>query len=359
MALNKSTDSDFTSRVDTSDPTGYPYATFKNKNSTSSNDGTPLGLSKLWKDIDGFLQYLLTKGGITPSGVPDSATASDYASAIFNAESIGNDGLSNDLSLDKFSQGELNFSVGDFEFFFSPAGLTMYHGNPGVRKIIRLQTNGAGSKPTLTVDREGQSSKTVITNDSINAVDIDANEVRSVNVVATSTVSTSGGTENAYIGANTGLVTGPAGGLQTTTTRRGIKYHGATHSGISTIVRRSSTFLINSLIGTNDFVFSGTAAPDTHVHTTGQRILLSSTLDTGVPIGSLILGASIYYVGITSGDKIFCNNVELQLGTFGGNIGLSTLYTYFARNSSGAELSELIDTTEAAYLTIDYDASGM
>lgn len=58
----------------------YPHGSVKNKVSPTDL-GTPV--EKAWlNDIFGFLQALLVKAGITPSGVPDTVQASDYLDAL-------------------------------------------------------------------------------------------------------------------------------------------------------------------------------------------------------------------------------------------------------------------------------------
>lgn len=59
----------------------YPYGSFKNATSDESNDGTPVDNG--WgNDIAGFLQALLTKAGVVPSGAPDTAQSSQYLRAM-------------------------------------------------------------------------------------------------------------------------------------------------------------------------------------------------------------------------------------------------------------------------------------
>jgi hypothetical protein len=57
----------------------YPQGRSINK--TTPGTGTPL--EEKWRnDIEGFLQYLLKKGNVIPSGLPDTAVASDYYDAL-------------------------------------------------------------------------------------------------------------------------------------------------------------------------------------------------------------------------------------------------------------------------------------
>jgi hypothetical protein len=59
----------------------YPEGSFKNDSTGTALDGTPL--EKTWpNDIYGFLQALLDAAGITPSGSPDTAVASQYLAAM-------------------------------------------------------------------------------------------------------------------------------------------------------------------------------------------------------------------------------------------------------------------------------------
>jgi hypothetical protein len=60
---------------------GYPHG--KAKNVIVAGDGTGTPLEAAWlNDIWGFLQDVLARAGITPSGDPDEVGASDYADAL-------------------------------------------------------------------------------------------------------------------------------------------------------------------------------------------------------------------------------------------------------------------------------------
>lgn len=71
-------------QIDTTDPNGYPQGKAKNISSPGSGDGTPYE-KDLVNDLFGLLQALLFRGSVTPSGVSDSATASDYFTALRKA----------------------------------------------------------------------------------------------------------------------------------------------------------------------------------------------------------------------------------------------------------------------------------
>jgi len=59
----------------------YPYGSFKNSDTPTSRNGTPL--EKAWpNDIYGFLQALLTEASVVPTGEPDTAVASQYLTAM-------------------------------------------------------------------------------------------------------------------------------------------------------------------------------------------------------------------------------------------------------------------------------------
>lgn len=61
----------------------YPYGQARDITTPSDGTGTPLRAS-LVNDIFGFLQATLIKGGVTPSGAPDTAVASQYLTALKN-----------------------------------------------------------------------------------------------------------------------------------------------------------------------------------------------------------------------------------------------------------------------------------
>lgn len=63
------------------DPGGYPYGMAQNVTAEGDGTGTPFE-ADLLNDILGLQQALLVAAGITPSGVPDKANASQYLTAI-------------------------------------------------------------------------------------------------------------------------------------------------------------------------------------------------------------------------------------------------------------------------------------
>lgn len=79
MAIIPSTD--YSGQIDTSDSTGYPHG--KAQNVTVAGDGTGTPLEQDWvNDLWGFLQALLDRAGITPSGNPDKVGTSDYLDSL-------------------------------------------------------------------------------------------------------------------------------------------------------------------------------------------------------------------------------------------------------------------------------------
>lgn len=78
MAIVPSTE--YPAQTINSDP-GYPHG--KARNVTVPGDGTGTPLEADWlNDLWGFLQAALSYGGVSPSGVPDTASASDYLDAL-------------------------------------------------------------------------------------------------------------------------------------------------------------------------------------------------------------------------------------------------------------------------------------
>lgn len=70
----------YSGQIDT-DATNYPHGKARNESVSGANNGTPL--EKQWvNDIWGFFAALLAAGGVTPSGSPDTAVASQYLQAI-------------------------------------------------------------------------------------------------------------------------------------------------------------------------------------------------------------------------------------------------------------------------------------
>lgn len=68
-------------QLDETDPVGYPHGKAQNETSPGDDDGTPLEQA-LVNDIFGFQQALLGEAGLTPSGTPDTAVASQYLQAL-------------------------------------------------------------------------------------------------------------------------------------------------------------------------------------------------------------------------------------------------------------------------------------
>lgn len=84
MTINFLTDALLAGRRDDTDLTNYPYATFKDRTSTLSNNGTPLTYAKTWKDFDGFRQKILGAGKVTPNGDTDTAIDSQIFEALMH-----------------------------------------------------------------------------------------------------------------------------------------------------------------------------------------------------------------------------------------------------------------------------------
>lgn len=59
----------------------YPQGSARNVTISGDGTGTPWE-QQLVNDVLGFLQALLLEGGITPSGSPDTALASDYLDGL-------------------------------------------------------------------------------------------------------------------------------------------------------------------------------------------------------------------------------------------------------------------------------------
>ena len=59
----------------------YPYGKPRNVSAQGAGDGTPWEAA-IGQDIFGFLQAILTNGGIVPSGVPDNSSTSQYLQAL-------------------------------------------------------------------------------------------------------------------------------------------------------------------------------------------------------------------------------------------------------------------------------------
>ena len=91
----------FSPRANPAD-TDYPYGSIKNESVPGAKDGTPLDAS--WgNDMLGFTDALLAEAGITPSGNPDTAIASQRLDAMKTV--IGEQTSRNKIYVDDFING--------------------------------------------------------------------------------------------------------------------------------------------------------------------------------------------------------------------------------------------------------------
>ncbi len=73
--------SKYPGQIDVSDLTNYPQGKARNRSASGATDGTPA--EKAWvNDWFGFQQAAVLAAGITPSGNPDTALASDVLAAL-------------------------------------------------------------------------------------------------------------------------------------------------------------------------------------------------------------------------------------------------------------------------------------
>ena len=114
----------FPGRVEPSS-TDYPGGAFRDKSTDTSNDGTPITLAKQINNIWGALLAILAKAGLSPDDITEKVSASQVANAIFSLQKLSNDALANDLSLGKFSQGTINFSVASQTLKLDPYALSV------------------------------------------------------------------------------------------------------------------------------------------------------------------------------------------------------------------------------------------
>lgn len=86
----------------------YPGGSFKNSSTPTTQDGTPLEES--WpNDIQGLLQAIILEAGLTPSGVPDTAVASQYLDGLkalfINDDRFELSGCSSRIAFSDLGQG--------------------------------------------------------------------------------------------------------------------------------------------------------------------------------------------------------------------------------------------------------------
>ena len=94
------------------DSANYTGGTFRDKSSSSSNDGTPVADAERLKDWHGAFLAIIKKANRTLSGTAETELNSDVAKAIFEDQALSNSALANDISLGKISQGTLSVKTG-------------------------------------------------------------------------------------------------------------------------------------------------------------------------------------------------------------------------------------------------------
>jgi len=80
MALKLDQVADFIGRISAPN-SAYPYGSAKDESSASAGDGTP-HIKARADDVFGMQQSILTAGGVTPNGNPDSVTNPQYLAAL-------------------------------------------------------------------------------------------------------------------------------------------------------------------------------------------------------------------------------------------------------------------------------------
>ncbi|MCP4393206.1 MAG: hypothetical protein GY804_02910 [Alphaproteobacteria bacterium] len=156
----------------------YPQGSVKNESSPGLTDGTPLDQA-LTNDYEGFTAKLLAEGGVSYSGNPDTATASDRMTALNNIINASTDSIFNfyakttgrsknspaGTDLDTLNTPGLYGVVGGSGFVNAPLGVTNYgfaqvwkyadtetfiqRYTPNDGTITTFMRHGAGS-PTIT-----------------------------------------------------------------------------------------------------------------------------------------------------------------------------------------------------------------
>jgi len=158
--------------------TAHPQGAFKNRSTPTSQDGSYLE-SDWANDWSGFFEALLTKSGVTPNNVVDTATSSQYLFALETyARAISNGVVGETRNLRASltsSSASLNFTADEIILETSVGALQYRIG--GFNKIVNLSTTGAGGMDTGSAPASGWVAVYAIYNPTTNVQSILATNV--------------------------------------------------------------------------------------------------------------------------------------------------------------------------------------
>lgn len=143
MALQR--DTKYPGRFTTA-TSAHPQGPFKNRTSSTSQDGSYL--EKDWlNDWDGFFGSLLSKAGLTPNGSVDAVGASQYFNALLTVASVAPVGTSRNLKCSIPTASTTATFTADELVLGTALNGQKYHIS-SLSKSITLTTTGAGGMDT-------------------------------------------------------------------------------------------------------------------------------------------------------------------------------------------------------------------
>lgn len=143
MALQR--DTKYPGRFTTA-TSAHPQGPFKNRTSSTSQDGSYL--EKDWlNDWDGFFGSLLSSAGLTPNGNVDAVGASQYFNALLTVASVAPVGTSRNLKCSIPTASTTATFTGDELVLGTALNGQKYHIS-SLSKSITLTTTGAGGMDT-------------------------------------------------------------------------------------------------------------------------------------------------------------------------------------------------------------------
>lgn len=263
-----------------SDP-NYLWGKPRNRSTADAHDGHPYEASWV-ADIYGFMQCLLNRANVTPSGTPDSATNSDCYSAIWDiirqrisVVSDFNIWVTGSGSLVASGGGALNIGAGSTCTFASQSTTTFSSGST---------VNFTGAIVTFNCNPILPNGANLNVN---SGADIEVNTGGDLNI-------NSGGDLDVHSGGDINIL---SGGKINVSSGGEVNFAASTYPQIaSTSLRHTFTGDLQAAEGTS-WLLSATAGTQTASYT-GGTLMARSKVQSG---GATVSSVSIYFKGPTHG----------------------------------------------------------
>jgi hypothetical protein len=294
----------FAGRV-TPSSTEYPGGSFKDKSSSSSNNGTPVSKQELLNEIWGAFLGILNKAGRTASGNTETAVASDVASAIFEDNAI----------------------------------------------------NGASALVA------GSVGETQLSNSSVSENKIQNNSVSNSKLQSNIQLSKiSGGTLSIGSGVdilglnNYGMSIGDINAESMSLYKTGVRFFSNGAPGELTYHFRAAIYDIKSNMAAASTSITTTATEESHQHNTGTKYSFSPAIETNIPNTTNIIGSSVSYTRAgTSGAQKICS-IPFGVNALKGGTTLSITDIMLNTVITSSEVWA-VDTAYPVIFTIYHDGA--